>query len=108
MLLDRDGVGVELSREAYEAGDWANKGQEAYSLGKKEKARKRTGWTMDGRERQDSEDRPSLVSASRPPQSPVLPTHPGPLGTIVPIVPQISHMGSRARRMRVLSVCHSR
>ena len=41
MLLDRDGVGVELSREAYEAGDWANKVQEAYSLGKKEKARKR-------------------------------------------------------------------
>ena len=41
MLLDRDGVGVELSREAYEAGDWANKVQEAYLLGKKEKARKR-------------------------------------------------------------------
>jgi hypothetical protein len=41
LLLDREGVGVELSREAYEAGDWAATVQEAYTRGKALKAKKR-------------------------------------------------------------------
>ena len=41
LLLEKDGVGVELSRASYEAGEWADTVQEAYSRGKNAKARKR-------------------------------------------------------------------
>ena len=41
LLLERDGVGVELSRESYEAGEWADAVQEAYTRGKDAKERKR-------------------------------------------------------------------
>lgn len=41
LLLDREGVGIELSRESYEAGDWASTVEEAYARGKEAKERKR-------------------------------------------------------------------
>lgn len=41
MLLDQDGVGVELSRESYEAGDWGSAVTEALDKGKGLKAAKR-------------------------------------------------------------------
>lgn len=40
-MLDQEGVGVELSRSSYEAGEWADAVQEAYEKGKEAKARKR-------------------------------------------------------------------
>ena len=33
LLLDRDGAGVELSREGYESGEWAEAVQQAYIKG---------------------------------------------------------------------------
>lgn len=41
LLLQRDGVGIELSRESYENGDWATVVQEAWLKGKDAKALKR-------------------------------------------------------------------
>jgi hypothetical protein len=41
LLLERDGVGVELGRLAYEEGDWAAKVKEAWELGRQAKERKR-------------------------------------------------------------------
>ncbi|PPQ69179.1 hypothetical protein CVT24_000027 [Panaeolus cyanescens] len=41
LLLDQDGVGVELSRQSYEAGDWAAAVNEALIRGADMKARKR-------------------------------------------------------------------
>ena len=41
LLLDQEGVGVELSRSAYETGEWASAIQEAFEKGKEAKARKR-------------------------------------------------------------------
>jgi hypothetical protein len=41
LLLEEEGVGLELSRSAYEAGDWATAVQEAYERGKDRKAIKR-------------------------------------------------------------------
>lgn len=41
MLLERDGVGVELSRTAYESGEWAHAVEEACLKGKKQKKSKR-------------------------------------------------------------------
>ncbi|KAJ7168618.1 hypothetical protein C8R46DRAFT_1092164 [Mycena filopes] len=40
-LLDHDGVGVELSREAYEAGDWAGAIETAWQAGREAKNEKR-------------------------------------------------------------------
>lgn len=40
-LLNSEGVGVELSREKYEDGDWAESVQEAWERGKEKKAWKR-------------------------------------------------------------------
>jgi hypothetical protein len=40
-LLDHDGVGVELSRESYEAGDWAGAIETAWQNGKAGKSSKR-------------------------------------------------------------------
>jgi hypothetical protein len=41
LLLDREGVGVELSRQSYEAGDWATAVDEAWMKGREAKARMR-------------------------------------------------------------------
>ncbi|KAG1727740.1 hypothetical protein EDB19DRAFT_190087 [Suillus lakei] len=41
LLLAREGVGIELSRVAYEAGDWASAVEEAWSLGQNAKAEMR-------------------------------------------------------------------
>ncbi|RDB25650.1 hypothetical protein Hypma_006794 [Hypsizygus marmoreus] len=41
LLLSREGVGVELSRYLYEAGDWASGVEEAWNRGKALKAKKR-------------------------------------------------------------------
>ena len=41
MLLARGGVGVELSRAAYESGEWARAVEQAYHLGKEKKQKKR-------------------------------------------------------------------
>ena len=40
-MLDQEGVGVELSRQSYEAGDWASAVNEAYAKGKAMKEKKR-------------------------------------------------------------------
>ena len=45
LLLDHDGVGVELSRQSYEAGDWGSAVSEALSKGAEMKAKKR--WDME-------------------------------------------------------------
>jgi hypothetical protein len=54
LLLDQEGTGVELAREAYEAGDWAAAVGEAFVKGKKAKDRKRDdmarGFDVDKRE----------------------------------------------------------
>jgi hypothetical protein len=42
LLLSKEGVGVELSRQSYEAGDWATAVEEAWMQGKHLKSRKRT------------------------------------------------------------------
>lgn len=41
LLLESEGVGVELSRSYYEKGEWAGAVQEAYMRGKDVKAKKR-------------------------------------------------------------------
>ncbi|KAG6919206.1 hypothetical protein DXG01_008504 [Tephrocybe rancida] len=41
LLLDREGVGIELSRQSYEAGDWAVAVEEAYVRGREAKETKR-------------------------------------------------------------------
>ena len=42
LFLSREGVGIELSRQSYEAGDWAAAVEEAWMKGKHLKSRKRT------------------------------------------------------------------
>ncbi len=41
LLLEQEGVGVELSRQSYEEGDWAKAIEEAWAKGKDAKWRKR-------------------------------------------------------------------
>jgi hypothetical protein len=41
LLLDQEGVGVEMSRQSYEAGDWSEKISEAVALGSGAKEGKR-------------------------------------------------------------------
>lgn len=41
LLLGREGVGVELSRQSYEAGDWAIAVDEAWAQGEASKTKKR-------------------------------------------------------------------
>ncbi|KAF5365847.1 hypothetical protein D9615_010634 [Tricholomella constricta] len=66
LLLDRDGVGVELSRQSYEAGDWALAVQEAWAQGKEIKAQKRAnasaGIGMDDRKEEGLDMARKLVS----------------------------------------------
>lgn len=59
LLLDTEGVGVELSRQSYEAGDWSCAVAEAYAKGKEAKNTKREimggeglGVDRDGRDRE--------------------------------------------------------
>ncbi|KAG6856509.1 hypothetical protein H0H87_003702 [Tephrocybe sp. NHM501043] len=56
LLLDREGVGVELSRQSYEAGDWALAVEDAWARGKAAKCRKRAdawaGKGMDTKQKQ--------------------------------------------------------
>ncbi|KAG6865985.1 hypothetical protein C0991_009987 [Blastosporella zonata] len=42
LLLDKEGVGIELSRQSYEAGDWALAVEEAWARGNEAKALKRS------------------------------------------------------------------
>ena len=59
LLLDKEGVGVELLRECYEAGDWGTAIAEAYSKGREQKERRRSeaacGVNVDKREREGRE-----------------------------------------------------
>jgi hypothetical protein len=41
MLLDQEGVGVELSRQSYEEGDWAGAVEEAWAKGQEARWKKR-------------------------------------------------------------------
>jgi len=41
LLLQQEGVGIELSRASYESGEWANAIEEAWLKGRERKARKR-------------------------------------------------------------------
>ena len=54
LLLEKDGVGIELPRECYEAGDWAMAITEAYEAGKPQKESKRSetarGMNLDKRD----------------------------------------------------------
>ena len=56
LLLDREGVGIELSRQSYEAGDWSSAVKEAWTRSKVLKRRKRSdmarGIDVDKRERE--------------------------------------------------------
>jgi hypothetical protein len=46
LLLDREGVGVELPRRSYEAGDWAITVEKAWAKGREMKLRKRAEGAM--------------------------------------------------------------
>lgn len=52
MLLDREGVGIELSRQSYEAGDWSSAVEDAWTQCKALKKRKRSGIDVEKRERE--------------------------------------------------------
>ena len=41
LLLEKEGVGVEVSREKYESGDWASAVEEAWTKGARMKERRR-------------------------------------------------------------------
>jgi hypothetical protein len=64
LLLDREGVGVELPREAYEAGDWANTVEEAWAKGREMKMRcnGRGLWETDRRGERDGTESSGLGS----------------------------------------------
>lgn len=51
-LLDREGTGVELTREQYEAGDWAAAVERAWYLGESKKTQKREKGDNGERQRQ--------------------------------------------------------
>ncbi|KAI0072755.1 hypothetical protein K474DRAFT_1667435 [Panus rudis PR-1116 ss-1] len=61
MLLERDGVGVEMTRTAYETGEWAKYVQEAWTKGKDAKARKRAEGETGRRKREGKEMATMLV-----------------------------------------------
>ncbi|KAG5726417.1 hypothetical protein E4T56_gene9941 [Termitomyces sp. T112] len=66
LLLDNEGVGVELSRQSYEAGDWAFAVEEAWMRGKGAKELKRTeafaGIGMDNKRKEGLELARKVVS----------------------------------------------
>ncbi len=43
LLLEREGVGVEMSQDAYEAGEWARAVSDAWRTGAKRKLERRAG-----------------------------------------------------------------
>jgi hypothetical protein len=43
LLLEREGVGVEMSRDAYEAGEWASTVSDAWRAGAQRKSERRAG-----------------------------------------------------------------
>lgn len=43
LLLEREGVGVEMSRDAYEAGEWAGAISDAWRAGARRKLERRAG-----------------------------------------------------------------
>jgi hypothetical protein len=43
LLLEREGVGVEMSRDAYEAGEWTSAVSDAWRAGAKRKLERRAG-----------------------------------------------------------------
>ncbi|KAH9957447.1 hypothetical protein BC827DRAFT_1225936 [Russula dissimulans] len=43
LLLEREGVGIEMSRDAYEAGEWASSVSEAWRVGAQRKLERRAG-----------------------------------------------------------------
>jgi len=43
LLLEREGVGVEMTRDAYEAGEWASAVSEAWRIGAQRKLERRAG-----------------------------------------------------------------
>lgn len=64
LLLDRDGVGVELSRESYEAGDWASAVEDAWGKGRTAKEKKREEGEI-GLERRREEGRKMALMVIR-------------------------------------------
>lgn len=52
LLLEKEGVGIELSRSSYEGGDWADTIHKAWELGKAKKAKKRQESRQSARDRQ--------------------------------------------------------
>ena len=67
LLLDQEGVGVEMSRQCYEAGDWGEKISEAVALGSRAKEMKRREMTvgMEGREVNGAETNPREEEARK-------------------------------------------
>lgn len=61
MLLEHEGVGVELSRAAYESGEWAHAVEQAYRLGRDRKQRKRLEGETGTRAREGREMAEALV-----------------------------------------------
>jgi hypothetical protein len=43
LLLEREGVGVEMTRDAYEAGEWASAVSDAWRAGSQRKSERRAG-----------------------------------------------------------------
>ncbi|KAK2460945.1 hypothetical protein APHAL10511_007415 [Amanita phalloides] len=52
LLLEKEGVGMELSRTCYEGGDWADAIEQAWILGRERKAKKRDSFQENGMDRQ--------------------------------------------------------
>ncbi|KAF9041890.1 hypothetical protein BDZ89DRAFT_1128587 [Hymenopellis radicata] len=61
ILLDNEGVGVELPRASYEAGDWAEAVQEAWELGRDAKAKHRGAGGSNKRQEQGRQMASSFV-----------------------------------------------
>ncbi|KAF8917219.1 hypothetical protein CPB85DRAFT_1374290 [Mucidula mucida] len=61
LLLDNEGVGVELPRASYEAGDWAEAVQEAWELGRDAKAKHRKAGGSNKRQEQGRQMASSFV-----------------------------------------------
>ena len=58
LLLDQEGVGVELARDAYEAGEWSEAVAEAFKRGHREKEMKRQDMAVGvGAEKREEEGR---------------------------------------------------
>jgi len=79
LLLEQNGVGVEISREKYESGDWANLIEEAWAKGQtvKEKRRSLGVAGIDQRMKEMDQFAGTLVNQLRDqPESPTQPRPP--------------------------------